>query len=729
MTTNDIHSKVTGESDCPIARVNETTSATLNPLADFAFVRNPLALAILDAKGTILLTNVAWSRLFQNSSQPSQTTAAQLIDSKCESLSSLVGAEDWALARKSMRLVLAGKTSEASEVETILSTLQSNATASEANIVGEPSTQIIGIRFERIPGESGESSDRLLALASDISDRKRTESALVEQQQILTHARGVLEEQKAELEIRFRQIEQSRTEANVARLEAENANRAKTDFLASFSHEIRTPMTAILGYADILLDPSINENQKVNSVQVIRRNGEHLLKLINDILDIAKIEAGKMMVENIDCSIEDIVFHVESLMRDLAASKKIGLTTSFQGPIPRVCKSDPTRLRQVLINLVGNAIKFTSQGSVQLVTSFETATSSADHLIRFDVIDTGIGLSVEQSAKLFEPFCQAEESTERRFGGTGLGLAISRRLAQLMGGDISIESEAGRGSTFTLRIAASNMKPEVYTPELYTPNPVHNRTVTNQVEAERSGLAHKTRSAAKYDGRVLLAEDGPDNQRLIRFQLSKLGIEVDVADNGLIAVQKFDVAEREGRPYQLVLMDMQMPELDGYAAARHLRARGWKGPIVALTAHAMAGDRERCLDNGCSDYLAKPIDRRELLRVLDETLGTSDTPPAAPPAKVLSLDHKDWTRRAALMQQLSVERRYDELRKELAEFRSLPDDGPESISRLAQGADASLRLRADLSTIHSTVTQLIRAVRTACQMAGTASAGKLEVVD
>ena len=729
MITHDINSKV-GGNDCLIARGEQPLGATSNPLADIAFMRSPLALAILDSKGTILLTNIAWGWLIQQSAQSAQSThatAAQSSELKFESLSTLVGADVWALARKSMRLVLAGKASEAQEVEAILHSPLFGATATQSNIVGEPATRIIGIRFERIPSDSGPNEDRLLALASDISDRKRAECAMVEQQQVIAHARGVLQEQKAELELRFRQLEQARTEANVARLEAENANRAKTEFLASFSHEIRTPMTAILGYADILLDPSLNENLKVNSVQVIRRNGEHLLTLINDILDIAKIEAGKMTVENIACSVEDIVYHVESLMRDLAASKNISLETSFMGPIPRVCKSDPNRLRQVLINLVGNAIKFTSQGSVKIVTSFEPASSSVCSLIRFDVIDTGIGLSPEQSAKLFQPFCQAEGSTERRFGGTGLGLAISQQLARLMGGAISIESKVGLGSTFTVRVAAGNHSAELYTPEAKKTGT--NNDAADSPAEQHAAQASKARGACKYEGRVLMAEDGPDNQRLIRFQLSKLGIEVDVADNGLIAVQKFDLAQREGRPYKLVLMDMQMPELDGYAAARHLRVRGWKGAIVALTAHAMAGDRERCLENGCSDYLSKPIDRRELLRVLDETLGVSDTTLAAPPTKLLSLDHKEWTRRATLIQQLSVERRFDELRKELAEFRSLPDDGPESISRLAQGADASLRLRADLSTIHSTVTQLIRAIRTACQIADTATAGKLEVVD
>jgi PAS domain S-box-containing protein len=644
----------------------EVVSSAAGPLA----IEIPLPLAEVDSKGNRLATNAAWDAL--------------LGHRVWNAFSELVDPDAWAEARKSMRLVLAGRDAEAHEVEVQLNSEDGN-------------TRIIGVRFAVLNAQN----KTLLLVGVDISDRKRAEHQLLEQNQILAHARGVLEEQKDQLDQHAKELEKAKHEAEAARAVAEAASRSKSEFLANMSHEIRTPMTAILGYADILLDPSIRPNQQLDCVQVIRRNGEHLLSIINDILDIAKIEAGKMTIEQIDCSIEEVLANVESLMRVRASEKRLEFGVTYLSPIPKTVQTDPTRLRQIVLNLTGNALKFTQKGGVKIQCDF-VATPRAT--IRVSVVDTGIGLTESQLAALFLPFQQADESTTRKFGGTGLGLAISRRLSQMLGGDIVVTSTHGEGSCFAIEFFAGNGPFEFYQP------------TGVRVPAAVAPAVTATAGDQPLAGRVLLAEDGIDNQRLVKFQLSKLGIDVEIAENGLIALQKFDMAEREGRRYDLVLMDMQMPEMDGYAATKHLRARGYVGPIVALTAHAMAGDRDRCIDTGCSDYLTKPIDRRELQRVLKENLsGTSGSKPDEVIEQPIVMDHEMWNRRAVLLQQLMAERKFDDLRRELAAFKSLPDTGPDSLPRLAQSADASLRLRADLMTINVTVQQLVKGIKSATQ--------------
>lgn len=427
---------------------------------------------------------------------------------------------------------------------------------------------------------------RLWVFAEDISARIDAEERLERYASDLIDTKTWLEEQASQLEKHARELEG-------AKAAAEAASRAKGEFLANMSHEIRTPMTAILGYADLLIDNGLDTPDATQHLATIRRNGEHLLGLINDILDLSKIESGRMEVERLPISPVAVAREVQDLLRGRATAQRVDLRVNLASELPRTIASDAVRLRQVLVNLVGNAIKFTPGGTVTL-----GVRSSADRtMLQFEVADTGIGMSAEQMAKLFQAFSQADASTTRKFGGTGLGLAISKRLAQMLGGDITVASEEGRGSTFTFSVAIDASAVEWTSAE-----PVGGPAVAG---------ASATVSLAGR--RILLAEDGPDNQRLISFHLKKAGAQVEIVDNGRAAVDAALGAVSAGQAFDVVLMDMQMPILDGYSASTELRSRGYVGPIVALTAHAMSSDRDKCLAAGCSDYLTKPIDKVALI--------------------------------------------------------------------------------------------------------------------
>ncbi len=379
---------------------------------------------------------------------------------------------------------------------------------------------------------------------------------------------------------------------------AEAANRSKSEFLANMSHEIRTPMTAILGFADILANSAVDQ-ETVEAANIIKRNGEHLLEIINGILDLSRIESGKDRIEKHACSCSQIVVDVVSTMKVTADAKGLFLTSETVGNVPDCIHTDSIRLRQILVNLIGNAVKFTEIGGVRVITQVDSDATNEPKL-RFDVVDTGIGMSEKDIEKLFQPFSQADSSTRRRFGGTGLGLAISQRLAKMLGGDIAVTSMVGKGSIFTLTIA------------MQSPNIAH-------VQVQPSETANKPPQRSirdiKLNGCILLAEDGPDNQRLLCHILRKAGAEVTVADNGKVALELALAAQQSGRPFAVILMDMQMPVMDGYEATSHLHSAGYTGPIVALTAHAMLEDRQKCLDVGCNDYTTKPIDRTDLLEI------------------------------------------------------------------------------------------------------------------
>ncbi|HYE21781.1 MAG TPA: ATP-binding protein [Tepidisphaeraceae bacterium] len=387
-----------------------------------------------------------------------------------------------------------------------------------------------------------------------------------------------------------------------AKQEAEAANAAKSAFIANTSHEIRTPMNAILGYADMLLDPAATPDDRRHCVKVIRRNGEHLLAIINDILDISKIEAAKMTAERIPCDLPQLVADVIGLVKPKAVEKGLRFRVTFDEVIPRTVTTDPVRARQVLVNLIGNAIKFTHAGEVHLHVAREIAYFS--QTLRFTITDTGVGMTDEQVGRLFQPFTQADASTTRKYGGTGLGLTISRKLAQLLGGDISAASEAGRGSTFAFWLDAGPRDGA--------------ELVDGFTEAQLELPEPDAEAAARQillSGHVLLAEDGEDNQHLLTVFLEQAGATVTLATNGADAVRLALAGT-----FDLVLMDMQMPVMDGYRAAGELRQAGYDKPVIALTAHAMAEDRTRCLAAGCTDYLTKPIDRVKLLETCRQHL-------------------------------------------------------------------------------------------------------------
>ncbi len=403
------------------------------------------------------------------------------------------------------------------------------------------------------------------------------------------------------------------------------AAKARGEFLANMSHEIRTPMTAILGFTDLLEDPGISQDEFKDRVQTIRRNGEHLLSLINDILDISKLEAGKMNVERVDCSLKDLVGEVLTLMQVRAQGKGVSLVPEFLGEIPERIQSDPTRIRQILMNLVGNALKFTERGEVKIRVHCPGRVADGDvadgdvadgdvadgDTLRFEVEDTGIGIPADRVESLFESFTQADSSTTRKFGGTGLGLTICKRLAILLDGDILVESEEGRGSCFTFALNLMGMSGLRFVDEA-------SDTSMTEVATRESQVTKPIKGKKKFllGARVLLAEDGPDNQRLIRFQLEKVGAEVEVAENGLVAYEAALEAQRQGQGFDLILMDMQMPEMDGYTATGKLREEGYEGPIIALTAHAMSGDRDKCIAAGCDDYATKPLVRKVFYETL-----------------------------------------------------------------------------------------------------------------
>ncbi len=391
-------------------------------------------------------------------------------------------------------------------------------------------------------------------------------------------------------------------------LATEAANRAKSEFLANMSHEIRTPLNAILGFTELLRRGADNgdEAERRDYVDTIHSSGEHLLELINDILDLSKIEAGRLQVECIRCAPHEIVATVISLLRVRAQEKELDLHCEWPDKVPATIQSDPSRLRQLLMNLVGNAIKFTESGSVRVV--IRTAGTPEKPQICFDVIDTGVGIAPDKMEIIFEAFSQADSSITREFGGTGLGLAISRRIATALGGGLTARSVPGQGSTFTATVDVGSLEGV----------PMLDHPPADGVAADRPG-SNET-SILLAPARILLVEDGSTNRKLISLVLGKAGVDVATAENGEIGV-RMALADS----FDLILMDMQMPVMDGYSATRKLRESGCKLPIVALTAHAMAGDEEKCRRAGCTAYLSKPINADRLLRAIARLLKQADT--------------------------------------------------------------------------------------------------------
>ena len=392
-----------------------------------------------------------------------------------------------------------------------------------------------------------------------------------------------------------REFEQS---LHAARLDAEAANRSKSEFLANMSHEIRTPMTAILGFADLVAE-KIDDDEVKDHIRTIRRNGDFLLEIINDILDLSKIEAGKFEISQQFFSPEQLIEDVRSIMEVRASGRKIDLQVEYCGYIPAQIESDPKRLRQILINLVGNAIKFTAKGYVRLVVSY----MSQERRLRFEIIDTGIGINDTLKEQLFQPFSQGNGHVNREFGGTGLGLVISKRLTEMLGGQILVESELGKGSVFTVTIAAEKVSDVAL-----VPSPTDDQLILSSPQ-----------SVGLQPGcKILVVDDRRDVRFLSKRLLTDAGAAVTEADNGEVAVATVIAGIERGESFDLILLDMQMPKLDGYATAKVLRKLGYTNPIVAMTADAMQGDMTRCIACGCNDYLSKPIDKVLLLNLVSK---------------------------------------------------------------------------------------------------------------
>ena len=429
--------------------------------------------------------------------------------------------------------------------------------------------------------------------------------------QIRDLALNELKDRTKNLELTRRELEEKAERLKQANTDAEAASRAKSEFLANMSHEIRTPMTAVLGYTDLLLEESWGRPGSIKLLDVIKRNGNYLLELINDILDLSKIEAGNLSIETIQFPLLEKLKEIQSLMKVRAEHQELQFKLSFNGNLPVEIQSDPTRLKQILINLIGNAIKFTPDGGKVSVETSLLNSGSNEPLLEFKIRDTGIGMTAGQIDMLYQPFVQADSSTTRKFGGTGLGLAISKRLAEMLGGDLYCESVPGEGSVFTLTIGIGNPAPL----EFHTNPQVDFKQIP--VNLQESGITESdSEMIIRGSCSVLLAEDGVDNQRLISTLLKKEKAHVVLAENGDVAVRRALNAEQQGKPFDVILMDMSMPVLDGYGATRKLRELGIETPIIALTAHAMTGDRQKCIDAGCTDYTTKPVNREKLRNIV-----------------------------------------------------------------------------------------------------------------
>jgi len=380
-----------------------------------------------------------------------------------------------------------------------------------------------------------------------------------------------------------------------ARKIAEAASQSKSEFLANMSHEIRTPLAGILGYAEMVALYCNSSEEREDYLEKIRRCADTLTTLINDILDLSKVEAGALKVELVAFSIVAEVEHAVSLFQTTAAEKKVTFNVHYERPFPNQIISDPTRLRQILTNLIGNAVKFTDSGSVSLHVFSDKKDANR---LSFALTDTGCGLAPEEQARLFQPFVQADSSTTRKYGGTGLGLALSRRLAEALGGElVLVDSAPGKGSTFRLTIPV-NLPGEANLGMVKTPG---------------AGIALDNRNTwPRLDQiHILVAEDNPDNRELLQRFLGAQGASVDLANNGEETLKKAQTVR-----YDVILMDIQMPELDGLEVTRKLRKLKNLTPIIALTAHAMSDERDKCLAAGCNEFLTKPINVPMLVQIV-----------------------------------------------------------------------------------------------------------------
>ncbi|MEZ0392883.1 MAG: response regulator [Pseudobdellovibrionaceae bacterium] len=401
---------------------------------------------------------------------------------------------------------------------------------------------------------------------------------------------------KRQYEVRdlVKKLVEAQKVAEIAKEESDRANRTKSEFLANMSHEIRTPLGVILGFSDLALEETTTEEERKIYRSMIQRNGQMLLALINDVLDLSKVEAGQIETEDVETSIVDILQDVVTGFKSVAAAKDVIISLDVANPFPAKVMSDPNRIRQVFMNVIGNAVKFTRQGQISLKL-WSTPIDEARSKIFLETTDTGLGISEQQQKKLFKPFSQADSSTTREFGGTGLGLVLSRQLATAMRGDFRlVKSVPGQGSTFEFSLEVNQVS---------VPEDIDFQLTLAKKNQDISGL------------RVLLVDDSSDNQLFISKILKMAGASVKTAKDGIEGVEK-----ASNEQFDIVLMDLQMPRLDGNEATRRLRDQGYEKPIIALTANALKGDREKALESGFDGYITKPIQRNALFESLAKFL-------------------------------------------------------------------------------------------------------------